>query len=297
MNAMKIAAAKTVSSRTLFKDTLSKDICSGAFLVALALVFIISSSALAEDAENAETAETAGNYVNWGKKYYITIPGDWRQIERSNVESFLQLHGKNPEEVDFDIFLCPKDASPFYSQAYVFISAEQLANSVSFADSIYAGMGREFDKLINEAADAGPISRMKSRVPVYDKSTQTITQVSELNTQGQNQIMTLVMKFYDYGIATFYYYTTADKYEGFKDKFKEISDSFSGEDLEEAAGVDKPNIVDVSDINAQTNTSEAVQIAEEDPGESKVIFPLAITISLAMVALVVIRKRRQRLAK
>lgn len=259
---------------------LSKNICSAVYLLTFTLC--LGSSALADSAEN---------YVNWGKKYYVTIPDDWRQIERFNVENFLILHDKDPKGIEFDIFLCPKDAEPFYSQAYVFISADQLENSASFADSIYAGMGRNFDKLIDEMAKAGPISRMKSREPVYDKSTQTLTQVSAINAQGQDQVMTLVMKFYDYGIATFYFYTTEDKYESFKDKFKEIADSFSGKDLEKAAAGQKPKIVDVSDINTQANTPGASQ-----PGggsESRPILPWAIAISLAIVIFIVTRKRRR----
>ena len=254
--------------------------CYAACAVTLALTFGISAS-----------TESAENYVNWGKKYYITIPDDWRQIERFNVENFLTLHDKDPKGIDFDIFLCPKDAEPFYSQAYVFISADQLENSVSFADSIYAGMGRDFDKLIDEMANVGPISRMKSREPVYDKSTRTITQVSQLNAQGQDQVMTLVMKFYDFGIATFYFYTTADKYESFKDKFKEIADSFSDKDLEKAADGQKPNIVDMSDINAQANTPGATPATGDS--DSRRIFPWAIAISLATVIFIVIRKRRR----
>lgn len=278
-----MAALMIVRWMRMMKKFTAKAFCAVCF-VALALAFGISSRAQTDRAENP-----ANNYINWGKKYYITIPDDWRQIDRFNVENFLRLHDKDPEQVDFDVFLCPAAAVPFYSQAYVFISAEEVENSVSIADSIQVGMAREFDKLIDETARTGPISRVKSGKPVYDKSTQTITQVSEVNAQGQNQIMTLVMKFYDFGIATFYFYTTEDKYESFKEKFKEIADSFSDEDLEKASGGAKPKIVDVSDINSTTNPPVSLE-------EKKSFFggpaPWAVLISLVVVVLIARRKRR-----
>ena len=270
-----------VSCKIMMRARIAKAYCV-ACIVTLAPAFGISAS-----------TDNGVNYVNWGKKYYITIPNDWRRIERLNVENFLKIHNKDPRQVDFDVFLCPKAAVPFYSQAYVFVSAEEVENSVSFADSIYVGMEREFDKMIDEMARAGPISRMKSRKPVYDKSTQTITQVSEVNAQGQNQIMTLVMKFYDFGIATFYFYTTEDRYQSFKEKFKEIADSFSDKDLEKASGGAIPKIVDVSDINSQTNTPGGALGGGDDSETPGAILPWAVAISLAIMVLVVIRKRRR----
>ncbi|MFQ5608534.1 MAG: hypothetical protein ACE5GA_11350, partial [Candidatus Zixiibacteriota bacterium] len=75
------------------------------YLMALTLALILSPGAMAE------------NYVNWGKKYGLAIPDDWRRIERSNVDVFLRAHDKDPKSMDYDAFFCPVDAKPFYSQA------------------------------------------------------------------------------------------------------------------------------------------------------------------------------------
>ena len=211
-------------------------------LAALALLFVLSTVRSA----------SAKNYVNWANQYYFHVPDDWRQIERYNVENFLQLHGKNPAEVPYDAFFCPKDAEPFWSKAYLFVTTEKSENSFSHADSLLRGLAIEFDKMVKSQDSIGPITRVKSRKPKLDRKTKTITQLSNLNVQGAEQVLELVMKFHHTGITTFYFYSIADSFKTFEPDFNEMINSFSDENLDKAEADGKVVIVDVSSPDTET---------------------------------------------
>ncbi len=202
--------------------------------VALALVAFSSSSVFAK------------NYINWENEYYFHIPDDWQQIERYNVEEFLRLHGKNPADMTYDAFFCPKDAQPFWSKAYVFVSSEKMENSYAMADSLVQGMASEFARMVKSEDSLGPITRVESRQPKLNRKTRTITQVSNLNVQGQKQVLYLVLKFHRSGITTFYFYSLADLFKTYEPTFNMIVSSFSDENLNEAQEAGSVVIVDVS---------------------------------------------------
>lgn len=234
-------------------------------------------------------AAAAENYVNWGSEYYFTIPDDWRQIERFNVDNFLNLHGKDPASVQYDVFVCPKDADPFYSKAYVFVTSDTLANSVALMDSVFAGMKSDFDAEVRRVGGEGPISRLKSRAPTLDRQTNTLRMVSDLNAQGQDQVLTLVMKFYEKGIATFYCYTTSALYDEFEPQFRAITESFSDENLEGAAPQSAVKVVDIAEA-----PSEEGAVPEESNGIRAVDYLLYLAVPLFILAFVIRAVRRRR---
>ncbi len=198
----------------------------------------------------AGSSVVAKNYVNWANEYYFNVPDDWRKIERFNVEEFLRLHGKNPLTVPHDAFFCPKDAEPFWSKAYLFVTSEKSENSFAMADTLLQGMAAEFDNMVKSQDSLGPITRVTSQKPKLDRKARTITQVSNLNVQGVDQVLRLVMKFHKSGTTTFYFYSRADLYKEYEPTFAKMVSSFSDENLKDAESSDSLSIVNVADVNA-----------------------------------------------
>ncbi len=216
----------------------------------------------------AGSSATAKNYVNWANEYYFNVPDDWRKIERFNVQEFLRLHGKDPATVPHDAFFCPKDAEPFWSKAYLFVTSEKSENSFAMADSLLQGMAAEFDNMVKSQDSLGPITRVTSQKPKLNRKAQTITQVSNLNVQGVDQVLHLVMKFHKSGITTFYFYSRADLYKEYEPTFAKMVSSFSDENLAEAESGESLSIVNVSDVNASATDVET----DRGSGESKGFF-------------------------
>lgn len=198
----------------------------------------------------------AGEYVSWAKGYRITYPDNWQQIERYNVENFFRLHGK--EDVEFDVFLCPEDAVPFYSQAYVVASADTAEVAQWMIDSIMAGLKNQFTSIIAETGSmGGTISEAKPQAPVYDAKTRTITQVSRINSGGQMQMMSLFVKFYATGIAYLYCYTAETNYSKYKDTFKAIADSFSDKGLDSIEDTTSMKVKQIEQSTPSENGDES----------------------------------------
>ena len=83
------------------------------------------------------------------------------------------------------------------------------------------------------------------------------------------------MKFYDQGIANFYFYSPDSMYEDSKPIFANIVESFSTENLEAPS----------------TNEVKVAELEDEDDDSSSM---LPVWISLGVVLLVVITKRRKK---
>jgi hypothetical protein len=235
------------------------------YCAALTLVALTFSSSPVSAESDAKNTDTKNSYVSWANGYHFTVPDDWRKIERFNVEEFLRFHGKDPATVPHDAFFCPKDAEPFWSKSYLFVTTEKSENSFDLADSLLQGMASEFDSMVKSQDSLGPITRMTSRKPTLDRKAKTITQVSNLNVQGVDQVMRLVMKFHKSGITTFYFYSRADLYKHYEPTFADMVASFSDENLADAEGGDSVSIVNVSDVN--TSETKAAEPQEAPEGE------------------------------
>lgn len=232
----------------------------------------------------------AENYVNWGKGYYVSIPEDWRQIERFNVDNFLRFHGNDPTASPYDAFFCPVDATPFYSKAYVFVNAELMENSIALADSIRLVMEAEFDQMVNELADSSAVTKMKSRKPVYDSKGKTITMVSDMRTGDQDQTMMLIVKFYNQGIATFYCYTTSEMFDIYRPVFERIRDGFGDEDLDAAAEAEPVKMAKIENASGSSIDGDESSDDSDDSSGGAVWVPF---IGLAIILVIIISRKRK----
>ncbi|MCH9032769.1 MAG: hypothetical protein IIB00_11010, partial [candidate division Zixibacteria bacterium] len=69
----------------------------------------ISAAYLFSDSLHAE------NYVNWSKEYYVSIPDDWRIIDRGNSSQFLRSFGDGRKFPEYDVMITPLKVLPFYA--------------------------------------------------------------------------------------------------------------------------------------------------------------------------------------
>jgi hypothetical protein len=136
-------------------------------------------------------------------------------------------------------------------------------------------MSGKFGRKVKYFPVADFLADMKSNAPSYDEKTRTITVVNDIVEQGQvMKKHLLVMKFYDKGLATFYFYSPPDLFDDAEQLFNQVLESFHSGDIESVL------------------PKEEVKVREIEPGGESpglgLSTGLVIVVVLLLVAVIVI---------
>ena len=239
---------------------------------ALLLMMVASSVVLAE------------NYVSWTGGFYIALPDDWAQVDYQTVDIFLISNQAGSDVLDYDAVFAPSSSTPFFTGNYVIVTVDTVGQlSKTQIDSVLSQMRKSFGKDVKYYPVADFLSDLKSNAPNYDADKKLITVVSNIVQQGQvaKKLMHMT-KFYERGLAAFYFYSPDSLFDQSKDIFNDIVQSFSIEDIEAAAGQEE---VQVADIDAE-------EIIEESEDEDSLPIVFYFTPIILFIIYIIARKMR-----
>ena len=206
----------------------------------------------------------AKNYVNWAKEYYVSIPDDWRIIDRGNSTQFFQSFGDGRNFPEYDVMITPLRVLPFYAQGYLIISSDLTGDTDhETAEKTAELIDEYFNRSLNMADSAGVMNRKQLVRPTYDRKTRTITQVSQILVAGSAQTMSFYLKYYDKGVVTLAFYTPDSVYNDYRSDIIAIAASFGSENLDQAAETESLNVVEV-EIDSLEESADDAQTPDED---------------------------------
>jgi len=241
---------------------------------ALLLMMISSSVVLAE------------NYVSWTGGFYVTLPDDWEQVDYQTVDAFLISNQAGSDVLDYDAAFAPSRSIPFFTANYMILTVDTVGElTQTQIDSVLNQMRKTFGRDIKYYPVADFLSDLKSNAPSYDADNKLITVVSDIVQQGQatKKLMNMI-KFYERGLATFYFYSPDSLFDQSKDIFKDIVQSFSTEDIEAAAGQQEVRVADID--------SEEI-IEESENGDSLPIVLYIVPISILIVIIIIAARKKR----
>ena len=191
--------------------------------------------------------------------------------------------------------ITPLKARPFFAQGYLIISSDLTGNTGhETAEKTAELMNEYFNRSINVADSAGVMNRKQLTPPTYDRKTRTTTQISQIYVAGSAQTMTLFLKYYDKGVATLAFYIPDSVYSSYRSDILAIAESFSSENLDQAAETETLNVVKVKTDSLESKDSEAqapVKKTNNQPsGAIFVLFGLGIVTVVGIIVL--IRKKK-----
>lgn len=201
---------------------------------------------------------SAKNYVSWAGGFFIEIPDDWEQIDYQTVDAFLLSNQAGRDVLNYDAVIAPSASIPFFVGNYLIVTVDTVGQlSKTQIDSVLGVMGATFGKDVKYYPVADFLSDMKSNAPSYDPDQKLATVVNDI-VRGDKvaKKLMLMTKFYEKGLATFYYYSPDSLFEQSKHVVGEIVQSFSTEDLDAAAGKTEVRIADV-DVDRNDDDSDS----------------------------------------
>jgi len=233
----------------------------------------------------AATAVLATNtYVDLKGNFYFNYPDDWIQVDHRIVDMFLAANKAGRSTLDYDAAFAPVDQMPFYDGAYFILTVDTVAGGYSDRqiDSILAAMSGRYGEKIKYFPVADLLANMKSNQPGYDADRKIITVINDIVEKGQVlKKHLLVEKFFDNGIATFYFYAPVETFDESQKLFNGVLDSFHSGDAESMLPKETLKVADLK--------------TEEGSGGDalKRSLPWAILVVLIIVIVIARKKRRK----
>jgi|WetSurMetagenome_2_1015567.scaffolds.fasta_scaffold372064_2 hypothetical protein len=227
----------------------------------------------------------AKSFVSFSGKFHITYPETWEQIDYNSVDYMLNQNNPNAEALQYEAVFAQISDSPFYSQPYLLLTVDTIGELIGSArDSAIAAVVSGFSTKVDSSFGGDIISNLRPDTPLYDPKTHFMvvqTDIHEGRTITKHSL--LVVRFYERGLANFYFYASVSAWEKSLPTFLQIAQSFSTSNLQDAM------------------PKESVKIANLDKKESSELairryWPLPTGIIVILIVILATRRRRARQA-
>jgi hypothetical protein len=189
----------------------------------------------------------AKTYLSLSGQFHITYPDDWEQIDFNTVDLFLARSEADPSIYEYDAVLAPSSSSPFFAGDYLILTIDTVGELTSGElDSVLNEFSESFQAGITDLPLSNAMADLKSNAPSYDVESKVITVLNDILLGQETVKKNLVMvKFYEKGVANFYFYSTDSLFETSKHVFQNIVASFSTENLDAALPREDVKVADI----------------------------------------------------
>jgi len=237
----------------------------------LLLIIIVAASSAAE----------TQTYVSLKGGFYITYPDDWAQVDYWLVDAYLLRNKMDTAVLDYEAAFAFKDAPHFFSGDYLILTVDTVGELKDWQiDSVLIELVRSFGRKVRHSPTADYLANLEPNLPNYDTLTKTVTILNEVTEQQVLKKSLLMMKFYERGVATFYFYSPDSLFETSKYLFEQIVASLSTENVEDVLPKEQLKVADLEDPEG---------VHEDENKKSKKIY---LYIGAALVLLIVVLIRR-----
>ena len=226
---------------------------------------------------------SANTYVSSAGRFYFTYPDDWEQVDYNTVDYYLMNGKADREAFNYDAAFAPKSSVPFYDAEYLILSVDSMAAlTARQVDSMARDYSRVLGEPVKRVNTGSYMADAAANTPVLDTAENVLVIVSNVSDSGRVvQKNIWVQKFYEGGIANFYFYTPDSLYQKTKDLIETMVSSFSTENIEAARPREQ---LKLAKINTETDNDDG------SAGPGFYILVVAVILILAILAIFVIKK-------
>ena len=194
---------------------------------------------------------TAEIFESFNGQFHFAYPDSWLQIDYVTADVYLS-RGNPDQEVDFEAVFSEKKAFAVFQGQYLILTVDTVGPlTTEQRDSVINSMSNEFDRPVKEvASDAFMMATCRDSI-VFDRAGGRVVVETEVpGDQSGPRVNLLAMKFYDRGIANFYFYSPAGDVAANLPVYREMVMSFSTEQLQPTA---QSGAIKVADIESGRN--------------------------------------------
>jgi len=189
---------------------------------------------------------SADTFVSFNGQFHFSYPETWMQIDYTTAEYYL-TRGKPDQAVDFEAVFSVRETTVLFQGQYLILTVDTVGNlTPEQIDSVVAVTSNEFKLPVKEvSSDAFLVASCRDSI-LFDRAGGILSVETEVpGDSTSTRVNLLVVKFYERGIANFYFYAPAAEFSLGLPVYRETVASFSTENLEGALGRDSVKVADV----------------------------------------------------
>ncbi len=176
----------------------------------------------------------AGEYISWKGSFRIDYPDHFELVDYAVADAYLRAHRAGRTVLDYEAVFADTAAHPFATGQYFVVTVDTMKEVTErVIDSALAELRRTFGEDIKYFPVADLTADLHSTAPSYDADKRLASVISDI-TQGDEVLKKSLMltKFYEDGIATFYFYSPVESFEAGVELMQGVIATFSTENLE-----------------------------------------------------------------
>ncbi|MFH1688166.1 MAG: hypothetical protein ABIE70_11685 [bacterium] len=253
------------------------------WLLGAALLYLTMIAALA-------TTASARNHVSWKGGFYISYPEAWRQIDYAKADAYLMINQAGDAILDYDAVFADTLHEAFYDGEYFVLTVDTVGElNEPEIDSVMEDLFSTFNSELNYFPVAKLLANLRANSPSYDPELKVASVMNEIGIAGGTVKRSLVMlRFYEKGIATFFYYAPDSLFEDGLQTMQQVVASLSTENIEAAAPREEVKVTDAA----------LPERSEYEPGSGKSetsgSIPVVVLIGVLVVIITVARRKRKK---
>ncbi len=204
------------------------------------LILLLAVSAFASDSTNY--------YVSLKGNFYFSYPPDWEQLDYLLLDVFLEQRGAGDLLFDYEAGFYKEGSVPFYRGPYFILTVDSSdAFTQHEIDSTLNTLRQSFGEGIKYYPVADFMANLESNTPVYDSERKLATVMSEISDGVEvTKKHLLMMKFFEQGLASFYFYSPDSLFAVSKDIMNQVIETFTYGNVDNVLPTEE---VEVADIN------------------------------------------------
>lgn len=182
-------------------------------------------------------AVAAETFVSYNGQFHITYPETWEQVDYQTADYYIR---QATGSLNYEAVFAAKESPAVFEGAYVILTLDTSgALEQPQIDSAIGVIRETFGRTLSEMPLASFATGLTEKVVGYDRDLQVVAVLNDVTEEGSvARKNILVQKFYDRGLANFYFYTPDSLLTGSLDVLTEMLASFSVEmDQKDAAPV------------------------------------------------------------
>ncbi len=224
------------------------------------------------------TAVLADTFISYNGKFNITYPETWEQVDYQTADYYIRQASGG---LDYEAVFAAKDSPSVFEGVYVILTVDTSgALDQPQIDSAIGVIMETFGRSLKEMPLASFATDLTETTVGYDPDNQFLAVLSDVTEEGAAPRKNiLVQKFYDGGMANFYFYAPDSLLQGGLASFSEMLASFS-------TGTVRTDTepVKVADVESRQSSGSS----------SNVIMYSGLVVILLCIVLVRVRQRRRK---
>jgi len=197
----------------------------------------------------------AETFVSFNGRFKFACPDTWLQVDYTTAEYYLS-RGDPEKEVDFEAVFSEKETFAVFQGQYLVLTVDTVGGlSSEQIDSVLTDLSEEFGRPRRDVTPDSFLAAPDLESIEFDSTNALASIRTDVAADNaETRVNLLIMKFYEHGIANFYFYAPVAEFAQGIPTYRDMVLSLTTEDLDGSLESEPVKVADLEEAGGVVNT-------------------------------------------